>query len=567
MQLRRTTGEFFTPLAYAALAHQYLAEAIPDRYVGQGVHHSMYDDYHWWDPCCGTGNLTLDCPPTMQGKLFMSTLNQEDVDVIRASGQNQNAEIFAYDFLNPIELLGQPDRSLPASLRAALADGKPWIFLLNPPYAGGVGGQYLTGDDEVRAEMSNTAVGARMREMTMGLACRNPMSQFVHRITELTDAHGLRAHMGIFSKGILWTGPGLVAFREHFRARFAPASGFCFHCAEFQGASGAWPVVYTQWQAGASDDEVVVDVIDNVGAVAGRKSFAAATTPLTKWVARPKGTVVRPPMNGALGIAEKALVDKQSPDAIASLYSDSNDVQHSTSSVFLTSGPNPHTGSWSVTPDNFHDSLVCFAARKLVTPTWLNDRDEFSVPDTAHADYTGFAADAIVWSLFHGSNQTSSLGNVSYKGQTYDIPNGFFWMTPEEMLAIDGLPRPIWQQCRTAQPRFVSRWLGERAEAFSPDAQEVLALGKELVRVSAPYRVHALPKFQLDRWDAGWYQLRMGLFGKKDVPFQQPAAMLDAMARFQVAHRALGDRLRPMIYTLGFLPSERLLTDTVSVTR
>jgi len=197
----------------------------------------------------------------------------------------------------------------------------------------------------------------------------------------------------------------------------------------------------------------------------------------------------------------------------------------------------------------------------LVKATWLNDRDEFSVPDLTHPDYEQFALDAIVWSLFHGSNNTSSLGNITYKGQVYDIPNHFFWMIPQEMMDIPGLPRPIWQQCRSAQPRFVSTWLHEHQHDLTTDALSVLELGRDLVRISAPLRPHALPRFQLDRWDAGWYQVRMGLFGTKDVPFQQTEEMTTRMSQFKDAHRALGDRLRPMIYTLGFLPGERTIDE------
>lgn len=553
MQLRRTTGEFFTPLAYASLAHAYLARTIEDRSAGGGAHHSMYDDFNWWDPACGTGNLTLDCPPSMKGALFMSTLNQEDVDVIKSSGQNPNAEVFAFDFLN----LGDAD--LPDSLKAALKNGKPWIFLLNPPYARGTGGNGLKDEEKVRAGMADTAVGSRMAKAKLGAGCQNLMSQFAFRISEIVNGYGLVARIGLFSKGLLWTGSGLGPFRDMFYSTFDPLGGFCFHCSEFQGASGAWPVVFTTWGmfgTGAPTRNVEVDVLDGPDTVVGRKVFKPARNPLSKWVPRPKGTVLRPPMNGALGVADKQGVRKDTapPDALGYLRQTANDVQNSGSGVFLLPSPDVNGYGWSITPGNFHDSMVCFAARKLVKPTWLNDRDEFSVPDTSHPAYARFALDAVVWSLFHGSNQTSSLGNAVYKGVAYDIPNHFFWMTPAEMMAVDGLPRPLWQQCRTAVPRFASGWLAEHAPALSPDAAELVSLAKGLVAASAPFRPSALPKFQLDRWDAGWYQIRMGLYGGTAVPFQQPPEMLDLMARFKQAHKSLGDRLRPMIYTLGMLP-------------
>jgi len=444
-------------------------------------------------------------------------------------------------------------------LRDALTDGKPWIFILNPPYAAGTDMKAVTGElGAGKAGRSDTVVGARMRELKMGSGCQNPMGQFVFKIKEMSERHSLKTNIGLISLPLLWTGSGLGEFRVSFRKQFSPIGGFCFNCSEFQGTSGAWPVAYTLWETGESDGDVVVDILDGPDTVAGQKTFAPAEEPLSKWVDRPKNTVTRPAMNGAIGIVERTSVslDRLAADGIGYLYQTANDVQHSGSPCYIVSGPHESGHGWSMTTGNFHNSMVSLAAKKLVVSTWLNNRDEFSVPNLSDSDYDQFALDATVWSLFHGSNNTSSLGNITYKGEVYDVPNHFFWMTPEEMMQIDNLPRPIWQQCRTAKPRFVSQWLQERNGQFSPDAKLVLELGRELVRISAPLRPSALPKFQLDRWDAGFYQVRMGLFGKKDVPFQQPSEMMDLMERFKVAHRELGDRLRPMIYTLGFLPME-----------
>jgi len=557
MQLRRTTGEFFTPLPYCSLAHQYLAESIHDEYEGQGPHHSMYDTHNWFDPCCGSGNLTIDCPPNMLGKLFMSTLNQEDIDVIHNSGQNPNAVVFRFDFLNDGE------EKFPVELREALVDGKSWIFILNPPYAAGTNMKAATGNGgSEKAGCSDTVVGSHMRELKLGSACQNPMGQFLFRIKEMSEGHSLNTRIGVFSLPMLWAGSGLGEFREFFRKQFSPFGGFCFNCSEFQGTSGAWPVVYTLWETGVVDGDVVVDILDGPDTVTGQKIFAPADQPLSKWVDRPKNTVARPAMNGPLGILEGKGVraDRFVSDGLGYLRSPGNDVQNSISVCNLVSGPHAHGNGWSVIPSNFRDSMVVLAVRKMIEPlmSWLNDRDEFSIPNLTHPDYDQFAIDAITWVLFNRFNQTSSLGNVTYKGQVYDIPNHFFWLSPEEMSEIPSLPRPIWQQCRTAKPRFVASWLKDHEEDLCEDAQHLLHLGKELVRISAPHRMDALPKFQLDRYDAGWYQIRMGLFGK-DIPFKPSEGMADLMEEFKVAHKALGDRLRPGIYDLGFLPKETLL--------
>jgi hypothetical protein len=51
--------------------------------------------------------------------------------------------------------------------------------------------------------------------------------------------------------------------------------------------------------------------------------------------------------------------------------------------------------------------------------------------------------------------------------------------------------------------------------------------------------------YKLDYWDAGWYQVRNSL----------KAAGLGAseLVAVAVAHTALGDQIRPSVYSLGFL--------------
>ena len=167
----------------------------------------------------------------------------------------------------------------------------------------------------------------------------------------------------------------------------------------------------------------------------------------------------------------------------------------------LLSGRSPDGNGWSVTPNTFERSLVCFTARKLIRSTWLNNRDEFEQPDATSREYRRFLADAVVWALFHGSNQTSSLGKVVYEGVTYDVPNHFFWIDPKDMVDWAGLPAPIFRQCQKAKPRFATSWL--KSQSFSADVLAVLDAGMDLVLHGASKRAHAEQKFQLDRWDAG----------------------------------------------------------------
>ena len=87
-----------------------------------------------------------------------------------------------------------------------------------------------------------------------------------------------------------------------------------------------------------------------------------------------------------------------------------------------------------------------------------------------------------------------------------------------------------------------------RGKALSTEAQAVLDEGREIWR--AFYR-QAMPRkireeFKLNRPDAGWYQIRKALEANAENE------VVD-FGPFRQAYTALGDKLRPMVYSLGFL--------------
>ena len=282
----------------------------------------------------------------------------------------------------------------------------------------------------------------------------------------------------------------------------------------------------------------------------GKKTFGPAKKPLNKWIKRPKKTIVFPPMNGWQVYNKKARPDKTAEGSLCNMNSKSNGVQGCTFQ-YLCSGP--VQAGWSILPENFKNSMIIFAARRLVKKTWLNDKDQFSVPDEEAEGYQQWALDAVIYALFHNSNQTSSLGPVEYKGKTYDITNEFFWLTVEELQADDRLPYPMYVQLKRAEDKFVAKWLEEHEDELSDDAKHVLHLGKRLLLSSLPVRENADEKYQLHRWDAGWYQVRNGLYDK-NITFQQTGEMIEVWMEFKEAYKDFKERLRPGIYDYDFLP-------------
>jgi hypothetical protein len=160
---RRKQGEFFTPAIWVDKAHEYIASVYGEDWK---------EKYIVWDPAWGTGNLTRDYKFK---ELYVSTLNQSDIDTANQMGYNTEAIKFQYDFLN------DDYEKLPIGLRNAIESGKEIIVLMNPPY-GTAGNNKRDGIQKEGVSKNN--IGERMNKETMGFAARNLYLQFVYKLVK-----------------------------------------------------------------------------------------------------------------------------------------------------------------------------------------------------------------------------------------------------------------------------------------------------------------------------------------------------------------------------------------------
>ena len=78
------------------------------------------------------------------------------------------------------------------------------------------------------------------------------------------------------------------------------------------------------------------------------------------------------------------------------------------------------------------------------------------------------------------------------------------------------------------------------------EAKAVLDKAIELTRVSFKYRElfnEEHPEYQILNWDCGWYQI-------KALTKEYGKNQLD---EFNALYKTLADKMRPMVFTLGFL--------------
>lgn len=525
-------GAYYTPLHIVDKAYDQLVATLGENWQ---------DRYIVWDMCCGVGNLEVK--HSNYRNVFMSTLDQADIDIMRASHTCVGATIFQYDYLNDdVTDFGEIDYSLsgklPAELRQAITDArdgvegaKPILVLINPPYGEAANSQGNAG----KTGIATTRVSHSMGDL--GYAARELFAQFLHRIM----AELPKATLAMFSKLKYVNAPNFEAFRTDWRAEYL--DGFVVHSKSFDGLKGNYPIGFLLWDMSKNKptDTITAIARDRAGNAIGEKTFFSVPNRqlLSEWLPRSKKNSVDavPLINAVTPIAKIQHVrnTKWSSGAIGHFFCNGNDFQNAgtMTAIFSSVHSIGHAGGYFITPENLWQAAVVFAVRRLIPQTWLNDRDQFLQPSQPLSDE--FKSDCLVWMLFNGSNLSAGADGLRWDDRDWSLVNHFIPFTEGEV---------------GASGRFVSDFMVSHIKgmAFSPEAQAVLAEGRKLWRryhaTSFPRKIR--DQLKLNRPDAGWYQIRKALeaYGETELTDFDP---------FKTAYAALGVKLRPLVFELGFL--------------
>jgi hypothetical protein len=223
---RRKSGEFFTPAIWVQEAYKEIAKNFGNDWKKK---------YIVWDCAAGTANLTKDAH---FDDLFISTLNEEDINVIKTMSYNRNATIFQYDFLNG------SDDELPEEL---LSGDKPILVLMNPPYGMKTSAASYKTKGKRTDNTKNTVV-LDMNKDKMGHASKQMYCQFVYKLIHLTKKFDLNMKICMFTPEGFMTKPSFTNFRNLFYDNFEFKSGFIFKASEFADIDMSWPIGFTCWE-------------------------------------------------------------------------------------------------------------------------------------------------------------------------------------------------------------------------------------------------------------------------------------------------------------------------------
>lgn len=219
---RRKQGEFFTPTRRVDNGHDYVASVYGENWK---------EEYVVWDPAWGTGNLTRDYKFK---ELYVSTLNQSDIDTANQMGYNPEAIKFQYDFLN------DGYDKLPKGLLNSFENGRKIIVLMNPPYSAGSNSNFennggLNG-------MSDTKVGKEMIEDKMGKSKQQLYSQFIYKCIKMNVDS-----ICVFSPALLMSGSSLSNLRLLLEEKYEFKCGFLMDSSEFADVK-SWGLSFTIWK-------------------------------------------------------------------------------------------------------------------------------------------------------------------------------------------------------------------------------------------------------------------------------------------------------------------------------
>ena len=539
--VRERKGAFFTPQKWVELSQEYLARELGENWQ---------DEYDVWDCCAGTGNMEAGL--TNKYKVWASTLDQQDVDVMHERIKNGanllESHVFQFDFLN------DSFDKLPPGLREIIDDPerrKKLVIYINPPYA-------EAGSTNKHAHKVDVAVGHRTYQKYLdivGIAGRELFTQFFMRIHQEIPG----CVLGEFSKLKHLQAPNFRDFRQAFTARLGKS--FIVPANTFDNVKGQFPIGFFIWHLLGNGifSETTTDVFDAKGNYQGMKyleSYDNLVGNVGKWV--------------------NSFRDDKNPKRLGFMSNGRNDFQNQGLVYFVNEKSQmPTPRGWWITPNNLLPISMFVAVRLCIEATWLNDRDQFLYPNDGWKDDGGFQGDCLVFTLFHGQNRISSVYGsnhwIPFAEAEVDAKECFASHFMSDFLAGKGggfcenvLPGLEGEISHAEDAESAEGEDGGCANALrsprspreiqlSPAARAVLDAGRELWRY-----YHAQPGANPN---ASYYDIRRHFQGMKKTASgkEQMNATSDdvkynnLLAALKSAMKKLAKQIEPKVYAYGFL--------------
>ncbi len=551
---RTSAGEFFTQEIWCKFAREFLLDK----------HIPNWSEYNVWDNCCGTGNLMRTANHDVN-KLFLSTLQGEDISIITSTPEYKGATVFQLDFLSELDV--DVDNTffvnkLPQRLQEILRNNEPLVIYVNPPYKS--------------SSASLTDIGLHMQSVGLSASAYDLYFQFLYRFMTFVDIFNLTnlyiCHFGPVS---LFTGLGGYTLMQEFEKYFSFIDGFCVNAREFTDTSVAipWAISCTLWKSRGNNQELehkhaylhkAIIITDEEG----KKKVKVAEIPslydftqqrLSHW-AEDKDVVYyeqRPLMTSCCGFKGSTLHSNKAPrsakmatNALGAIMAECTlKSAHERNAVF--SCP-PSVPFINITENNFWKCVAMYTVKSCNDNVdWSISKMELSAPDTTVEGYEEWVRNGLVLFLFDWKANMSSHRNVLLGDGEFataiDFQNHFFPISIEEarehchdeLILADMDKHP-------PQNEFILKQIEESKPYWIPEVREVFEHCKNIILDSYDKRKDGEYHGDTVSWDASLYQVKY--LGEKGVLWSDETTK-DLMKRLS----AIKDILRKPCCKFGFM--------------
>ena len=549
---RRRDGKFYTPAHLCEAARAYADKYLGEDWRTRGI---------VWDNSCGTCNLTKG---VYFRELYVSTLDQEELDAAELSKSidHRFTTAFQYDFLN------DPYEKLPEKLRLAIENGVELTFFCNPPYGTVCAG---IGKGVNKKEANDTSLNNSIKEFKLN----DLLSQFIFKMA--SNFPNVKLNIIVFGKTTWFSGQKARKFRDYINKILKFNGGFVCSSKEFDGNAENWPLTLSIFTKRPSNDTEVNRYIYDIINKADDDStytYEFAEPPFhvlneyTQTDLRKLDFISDYPYtSNGLSIN----TDNNKPrsfsyrDSIGFFTSGSNFRSKSAREVCIWSFPysNAGTAGSFIFKSNFTKCCEAFTARRLTANfSYLNDKEEYHIPNFNDPEYPVFSAVSLVFSIFEQAAKSTSV-ELDYKGNHFVIKNHFFWLTKLEfqkqvmdLEPLEGEPDEIPYMVTALhdmiQSLDVNDHLTDEGVNIVNQGLNIIDQATELLKDSYPYREEfavANPVLQLQHWDAGYKQLKPFWEYLSDNNDEFKAKYDKFKNDFVVFKKVI----KPMVWKFGFL--------------
>lgn len=149
-----------------------------------------------------------------------------------------------------------------------------------------------------------------------------------------------------------------------------------------------------------------------------------------------------------------------------------------------------------------------------------------------------FKTDCLIWMLFNRCNRTAGANDLEWNGKKWSLVNHFIPFTEAEVGAPDRF-----------ESDFMVQYLADKT--LPAESGALLDAGRVLWKA---YFAHTdvrtvRDELKLNRADVGWFQVRTALAARNASGDTAPVNFTP----FELAYQVLTDKLRPQVFSLGFL--------------